>query len=66
VSKHKASRYLYDLYNITLSLNKDFEKADRKDIERVLFKLQESNYPEWTKRGYKVIIIKFHKWVRNI
>lgn len=65
IGKNKMSRYLYDLYNVTLWLNKDFESADKVDIEKVLFKLQETNYSEWTKRGYKVIIRKFYKWLRN-
>lgn len=65
VGKNKVSRYLYDLYNITLWLDRDFEKAEKGDIERVLFKLQETNYSEWTKRGHKVIIRKFYKWLRN-
>jgi len=40
VGKNKASRYLYDLYNITIWLNKDFEKANKQDIERIMVILQ--------------------------
>jgi len=71
VGKNKASRYLYDLYNISIWLNKDFEKANKQDIERILVKLQEATniyekpYSEWTKKGYKVIIKKFFKWLRK-
>ena len=65
VGKNKASRYLYDLYNISIWLNKDFEKVNKQDIEKIMVKLQGANniygkpYSEWTKKGYKVITKKF-------
>jgi site-specific recombinase XerD len=65
IGKNKMSRYLYDLYNIAIWLNKDFEKANKQDIEKILVKLQETKYSEWTKKGYKVIIKKFYKWLRK-
>lgn len=65
VGKNKMSRYLYDLLNISLWLNKEFNDATKQDIEKVLYKLQETKYSEWTKKGYKIIIKKFYKWLRK-
>jgi site-specific recombinase XerD len=65
VGKNKMSRYLYDLLNISLWLDKDFEEVTKQDIERILVKLQETKYSEWTKRGYKIILKKFYKWLRK-
>ena len=65
VGKNKVSRYLYDLYNISSWLNKKFEKTTKQDVEKLMVKLQETKYSEWTKKGYKIIIKKFYKWLRN-
>ena len=65
VGKNKMSRYLYDLHNISLWLGKDFQDVKKQDIERILVKLQETKYSEWTKKGYKVILKKFYKWFKK-
>ena len=72
VGKNKISRYLYDLIRISEWLNKPFEKATKKDIERIMTILEDAKgiqtkkpYAEWTKRGYKIIIKKFYKWLRG-
>lgn len=72
VGKNKTSRYLYDLMHIAEWLNKPFEKANRKDIEKIMIKLEEAkgeqtnkSFSEWTKRGYRIIIRKFYKWLRD-
>ncbi|MEK6898379.1 MAG: tyrosine-type recombinase/integrase [Nanoarchaeota archaeon] len=65
VGKNKTSRYLYDLHNISIWLNKKFEDTTKKDIEKIMVKIQETKYSEWTKKGYKIIIKKFYKWLRN-
>jgi|SRR3989344_207870 len=77
ITDGKTSRYLYDLYNLAEWLNKPFEDADKKDIERLMFclenakrkdasgKLTNKSYSEWTKRGYKIIVKKFYKWLRD-
>lgn len=72
VGKNKVSRYLYDLIHIAQWLNKPFEKATKKDIEKIMMTLEEAKgektnkfYSEWTKRGYRIIIRKFYKWIRG-
>lgn len=65
VGNHKMARYLNDLYHIGTWLGKPFETADKKDIERIMVILQNSNYSEWTKRGIKIILKKYYKWLRN-
>ncbi len=65
VGKNKTSRYLYDLHNLSIWLNKPFEEATKKDMEAIMVRLQETKYSEWTKKGYKIIVKKFYKWLRN-
>lgn len=72
VGKNKTSRYLYDLIHIAEWLSKPFDKANKKDIERIMMKLEEAKgeqthklFSEWTKYGYRIILRKFFKWLRG-
>jgi site-specific recombinase XerD len=77
VGKNKTSRYLYDLINIAEWLDKPFKRATKKDIERIIVILESAKrkdaygnltnilYSEWTKRGYRVLLRKFYKWLRG-
>jgi site-specific recombinase XerD len=72
VGKNKISRYLYDLVNIARWLDKPFEKATKKDMEKIMMKLEDVKgektnrpYSEWTKKGYRIIVRKFYKWMKG-
>ena len=72
VGKNKMSRYLCDLVHIAEWLCKPFAEATKQDIEGLMVILQEYKgdntgrlYSESTKRGYKIIIRKFYKWLRK-
>jgi site-specific recombinase XerD len=59
-------RYLDDLPRLARLLRKDFEKATRKDIERVLRSIEtSSDLAPRTKLDFRVTIKKFYKWLNG-
>ncbi|MCD6371332.1 MAG: tyrosine-type recombinase/integrase [Candidatus Aenigmarchaeota archaeon] len=62
---HRVVKYIYTLKNIAQELDKDFDKAKKDDIIKVVGKIEKSNYSSWTKKDYKVTIKKFYKWLRG-
>ncbi len=65
LSVARALRYINDLKCLNRFLKKDFEDTTREDIERVLTELEKSNYAEYTKHGFRIVIRKFYKWLRK-
>ena len=66
LGKLRIAKLLNTLLKIAKWLNKDFDKVDKKDIERLIIRIQENGYSEWTKHDYKVIIKKFYSWLRDL
>lgn len=62
----RITKYLFETRKIAEWLGKDFDKADRKNIEGVISKLEQSDYAEYTKYGIKIAIRKFYKVIRNM
>ena len=62
----KTTRYLQDLIKFTRLLKKDFDKADKEDIKRVVGELQASNLSENTKRGFKIMLRKLYRCIEGI
>lgn len=65
ISKVRQLKYLYTLKPIAIMLNKDFSQADKQDITELLCNINNSNYKDWTKRDFKVIIKRFYQWLRE-
>jgi integrase/recombinase XerD len=65
ISLGRVVRYLFDLRVLAKYLAKDFEKAGRPDIERLVGKLERSKYSKSTIRDLKLTLRKFYKWLRN-
>jgi site-specific recombinase XerD len=61
----RVLRYLYDVRNLAHYLKKDFDQTTREDIEKVLTELEKSDYAEYTKHGFRIVIRKFYKWLRG-
>lgn len=53
------------LKRLSSMLGKEFEKANKEDIMRLVQKLEMSNYAESTKAGYKSCLKQFYKWLRG-
>jgi len=65
VGSRRIEKYFGQLKNIHMWLGKDFDKATKKDIERIVAHIATSpSYQEWTKWSYRVMIKKFWKWLR--
>ena len=57
----RIDKYIRILMWIRETLGKDFKKAGKDDIRKVVAEIEKSNYAEWTKHDYKVTIKKFWK-----
>lgn len=65
LSKPRIERYVQMLHSIAVILRKDFEKASRNDIEKVMAKIERKSYSPWTKQIYRVTFKKFYRWLRG-
>jgi site-specific recombinase XerD len=63
LGKARIVKYLGHLRRIAEWLGKDLEGATRQDIERLVYRIETSEYSPWTKMDYKVIIKRFYKWL---
>jgi site-specific recombinase XerD len=61
----RQARYCYTLSRIAKMINKDFSKATKQDIIKFCSEINNSNYAEWTKHDYFVMIKRFYKWLRE-
>lgn len=65
IGKAKITRYLYDLCKIAELTTKDLDVCSKEDIQDILAKLEQTDYAYETKRGFKIVIKKFYRWLRN-
>lgn len=65
LSKGRLVKYAYNLGAIARWLGKDFESANREDIEKVARSLESKDYSEWTKVDFKAVLKKFYRWLRK-
>jgi len=61
----KLERYFMDLIKFNIMLKMPFEKATEADIRRVVSEINQTNLSEHTKRGFKLIIRRFYRFLRN-
>jgi len=65
IGKAKITRYLYDLCKIAELTTKDLDVCCKEDIQDIIAKLEQTDYAYETKRGFKIVIKKFYKWLRK-
>jgi len=65
IKKVRQLKYLYTLKTIAVMLKKDFFLCNKQDITKLLSEINNSDYKEWTKRDFKVVIKRFFKWLRE-
>lgn len=58
-------RYLHDLPEIAKKLKKNFEDAQRSDIESIIAEVEGSTLAPATKLSYGVSLKKFYKWING-
>jgi site-specific recombinase XerD len=65
VSQPRRIRYLVELTGLASMLSIDFEKATRRDIEKVILEHGRLDVSENTKADFKVTAKRFYKWLRD-
>ena len=63
MGKWRILKYLISLHNIAQWMEVPLETASKEDIMKLVRKIEEKDYSEWTKHDYKVIIKRFYKWI---
>ena len=63
LSKPRLMKYLEILRILGKKLDKDFDKATKEDLMKIVGEIQRKDYSPWTKQTYKVILRRFYKWL---
>lgn len=61
----KIERYFYDLMKLDRLLKKEFREANEEDIRRVVSEINQQDLSEHTKRGFKLIVRRFYRFIRG-
>ena len=61
----RAERYVFLLKQMAEILKKEFGKAGKEDIVRIIQEIEKKGYTEWTKQFYRVALKKFFTWLRQ-
>lgn len=61
IGELRVIKYFGQLKNIATWLEKDFDKAEKPDTEKLVARINTSSYADWTKWSYKVMIKLFWK-----
>ena len=64
-SPHRIGIVLRHLKMFAERIDTDLDKAERKDIERAVSKLNDSHYSDWTKVTTKKVVKRFYRWLYN-
>jgi integrase len=65
LSKKRILKYLTNLFKLSQWLEVSFEKASKQDIMKLVSKIEQKDYTEWTKHDYKVILKRIFKWLNG-
>lgn len=65
IGNARTLRYLHDLTKLAVTLQKNLEKATKKDIETVIGKMESSDYSPRTKLDFKASVKRFYKWLEG-
>ena len=65
LSDGRTLKYMQQLQRIAKWLDSDLKKAKRKNIEKLLAKLNRTNLAPRTKNDYGVALKKFYRWLRK-
>jgi len=65
LSMGRIIKYLWLLQKLAKLFKKDFDKVNRKDIVRVVSKIERMDYSEVTKREFSIALKKFYKWLEG-
>lgn len=67
ISISKTARYLQDVIWLHRQLEgKNFDDVVKEDVKALLAKMNQSNLAESTKKGIKIMLRKFYKYIRGV
>lgn len=65
LSKARIAKYLDTLERIARWLNKPFLEVNKEDVMDLVQRIESSDYSDWTKHDYKLILKIFYRWLRK-
>jgi site-specific recombinase XerD len=65
LSLPRIENIVYAMYRLALLFDKSFEKASKKDIEKVVEHIERNNWAWRTKAEFKVTLKMFFRWLRQ-
>ena len=65
LSKARIAKYLDTLDRISRWLNNSFQEVKKEDIMDLVQRFESSDYSDWTKHDYKLILKIFYRWLRK-
>jgi len=65
LTKYRILFYITKLNRLAKILKKDFDSANKEDIERLAAEIEKSDYTDWTKHDYRVTIKIFYRWLEG-
>jgi site-specific recombinase XerD len=65
LSKARILKYFDVLGRIAIWFNKPLQQVKKEDIMNLVQRVESSNYSEWTKHDYKVVLKIFYRWLRK-
>lgn len=65
LSKARIAKYLDTIDRIARWLHKPFLEVKKEDIIDLVQRIESSDYTEWTKHDYKLILRIFYRWLRK-
>lgn len=67
ISVSKVGRYLQDVIWLSRNLDgKNFDEVNRDDVKDLLARMNQSSLSENTKKGIKIMLRKFYKFIRGV
>lgn len=65
ISRGRITKYLYNLLKISKWLDKPFKDVRKKDVIKLVQKIENQNYTPYTKRDYKIVFKRFFRWLKG-
>ncbi len=65
ISKQRTVKYINHLTVLARIAEKPLGQLDKKDMENLMSRINESGYAEHTKHGVKIILKKYFQWLRG-
>lgn len=62
-SHGRVAKVVYCLHRLAKWFRKSFRKADKEDLIKLVGELETTNYAEWTKYEYKIVLKMYYKWL---